>query len=103
MLIDIRNKDKPPAFSVHPSALLWYSKEHKLIIDPQGDQGLETLLKGYRRRVANLNLEGKMAIFEGRYHLTYDGYCLVATALYKTEPFSTMHGSAGRSSCCSGT
>ena len=92
-LIDIRNKDKPPAFSTvraYKSALVWYYKEHKLIIDPLIDQGLETLLRGYRRRVANLKLEGKMAVFEGRYHLTYDGYCLLANALYKTQPFSTM-------------
>jgi len=92
-LIDIRHKDKPPAFSTvraYKSALVWYYKEHKLIIDPLIDQGLETLLRGYRRRVANMKLEGKMAIFEGRYHLTYDGYCLLARALYKTEPFSTM-------------
>ena len=92
-LIDIRNKDKPPAFSTvraYKSALVWYYKEHKLIIDPLIDQGLETLLRGYRRRVANLKLEGKMSVFEGRYHLTYDGYGLLATALYKTQPFSTM-------------
>jgi hypothetical protein len=92
-LIDIRHVNKPPAFSTvrsYKSALVWYYKENKLIIDPHVDQGLETLLKGYRRRVADLKLEGKMNIFEGRYHLTYDGYCLIASALFKAEPFSTM-------------
>ena len=92
-LIDIKGKDKPPAFSTvraYKSALVWYYKEHKQIIDPLIDQGLETLLKGYRRRVADLKLEGKIAIFEGKQHLTYDGYCLIAAALFKAEPFSAM-------------
>ena len=69
---------------------MWYYKEAKLIIAPHIDQGLETLLKGYRRRVADLKLAGKMSIFEGKQHLTYDGYRLIARTLFKTEPFNTM-------------
>ena len=92
-LIEVRGKDKPPAFSTvrsYKSALVWYYKEAKLIIEPHIDQGLETLLKGYRRRVADLKLAGKMTIFEGKQHLTYDGYRLIAHTLFKTEPFNTM-------------
>ena len=92
-LTETKHKDKPAAFSTvrsYKSALVWLYKEQKLLIDPLVDQGLETLLKGYRRKVADLKLEGKMSIFEGRYHLTYDGYCLIANALFKSEPFSTM-------------
>ena len=54
-LIDSKHKDKPAAFSTvrrYKSALVWYYKEHKLIMPPEINQGLETLLNGYKRRVS---------------------------------------------------
>jgi hypothetical protein len=92
-LIDVKNKDKPLAVSsvrAYKSALVWYYKENKLIIQPDVDQELETLLNGYKRRVSDFKLDGKMAVFEGKYHLTFDGYCMLATRLMKSEPFNQM-------------
>jgi hypothetical protein len=92
-LIDSKHKDKPAAFSTvrqYKSALVWYYKEHKLIMPPEINQGLETLLNGYKRRVSDYKLEGKMPVFEGKHHLTFDGYCLLASALFKAEQVSQM-------------
>ena len=92
-LVDTHFKEKNAAIStirLYKSALLWYYKEQKLIMDPLVNQGIETLLKGYQRRVADRKSRGEMPTFEGKYHLTYDGYCLLATALFKMEPFNQM-------------
>ena len=103
-LIDTKHKDKPAAFSTvrqYKSALVWYYKEHKLIIQPEIDQGLETLLNGYKRRVSDYKLEGKMPVFAGKYHrhLTVT----VCWPLLSSKPrMSARCCLAGRSSSCSG-
>jgi hypothetical protein len=92
-LIDVKHKDKPAAFSTvrqYKSALVWYYKEHKLIIQPEIHQGIETLLNGYKRRVSDLKLNGRMPVFEGKYHITFEGYCLLAKALFTTQSFNDM-------------
>ena len=92
-LIDIKHKDKPAAFSTirnYKSALGWYYREHNLIMQPEIDKGLEALLMGYKRRVSEYKLQGKMPVFEGKYHLTFDGYCLLTTALFQAESVSQM-------------
>ena len=92
-LIDTHHEGKPAAFSTiraYKSAIVWLYKERKLLIEPAVNQGIETLLRGYQRRVAQHKHEGTMPVFEGRYHLTYDGYCLLASVLFTTEPFSQM-------------
>jgi hypothetical protein len=48
-LIDVRHNNKPLSFSSvrsYKSALVWWYKEHKLIIQPDVNQALETLLTG---------------------------------------------------------
>jgi hypothetical protein len=92
-LIDTKHKDKPAAFSTvrqYKSALVWYYKENKLPLQPEVNQSLETLLNGYKRRVSDYKLDGKMPVFEGKYHLTFDGYCLLANTLFKSEVTSQM-------------
>jgi hypothetical protein len=92
-LIDVKNKDKPLAFSSvrqYKSALVWYYKEHKLIFEAGVNQELETLLNGYKRRVSDLKLQGKMAVFEGKYHLTFEGYRTLANHLFTSHPFNQM-------------
>ena len=92
-LVDSKFKAKPAASSTirsYKSALKWWYKEQKVIMEQSVDQGIETLLQGYQRRVADWKAEGKMAVFEGKLHLTYDGYCLLSTALFEAEPFSQM-------------
>jgi hypothetical protein len=90
-LVDIKHKDKPAAFSTvrqYKSALVWYYEEQKTIFQPEVNQGIETLLNGYKRKVSDLKLAGKMPVFEGKHHLTYEGYRLLAHALFTAEPFS---------------
>ena len=85
-LVDSKFKAKPAASSTirsYKSALKWWYKEQKVIMEQSVDQGIETLLQGYQRRVADWKAEGKMAVFEGKLHLTYDGYCLLSTALFR--------------------
>lgn len=92
-LLDVEHKDKPlaPSTSRHyKSALVWLYKEKKLIIADDINQELETLLNGYQRRVATFRSEGKMPVFEGKYHLTFDGYRLLARMLMKCDQFNQM-------------
>jgi hypothetical protein len=103
-LIDVEHKDRPLAISsvhLYKSALGWYYKERKLIIDPAINQELDTLLKGYHRRVSELKLVGKMPVFEGKYHLPFAGYRTLANLLFRSAPFNQMC-SPGPSSFCSG-
>jgi hypothetical protein len=92
-LLDDKHKDKPlaPSTSRHyKSALVWLYKEEKLIIADDINQELETLLNGYQRRVATFRSEGKMPVFEGKYHLTFDGYRLLARMLMTCDQFNQM-------------
>jgi hypothetical protein len=53
-LTKVKHKDKPAAFSTvrqYKSALVWFYKEEKTVFPEYVNQGLETLLKGYKRTV----------------------------------------------------
>ena len=92
-LVNHKFKAKPAASSTirsYKSALKWYYKEQKVTMEQPLDQAIETLLQGYMRKVADWKAEGKMAVFEGKLHLTYEGYCLLSHALFKAEPFGQM-------------
>ena len=83
-----KRKDQPPAFSTvrqYKSALVWYYQECKFTLLPELNQSLELLLNGYKRKVSSYKLEGKMPVFEGKYHLTFDGYCLLASTLLVSQ------------------
>ena len=94
-LIDDKHKDKPAAIStvtLYKSALKWHYKEHKLIMAPEVNQELDTLLKGYQRRVSlsDLKLDGRMPIFEGKYHLPFQGYAVLAKSLFRSPRFDEV-------------
>jgi hypothetical protein len=92
-LIDEKHKDKPAAIStvaLYKSALKWHYKECKLIMSPEVNQELDTLLKGYQRRVADLKLVGKMPVFEGKYHLPFQGYAVLAKSLFRSRRFDEV-------------
>jgi hypothetical protein len=92
-LINEKHKDKPAAIStvtLYKSALKWYYKEHKLIMTPEVNQELDTLLKGYQRRVSDLKLEGRMQVFEGKYHLPFQGYAVLAKFLFRSTRFDEV-------------
>ena len=88
-LIETKHKDKPAAFStirVYKSALLSLYKERNAIFPPEAHQRVETVLDGYKRRVAQYKLGEKMAVFEGKLPLTFQGYRLLARALFTATP-----------------
>ena len=92
-LTEQKRKGKSPAFSTvrqYKSALKWYYKEQQLLMEPVIDQSIELLLGGYRRKVSQLKLDGEMPVFEGKYHITFDGYCLVAKALFVSTSVNNM-------------
>jgi hypothetical protein len=92
-LVQSKFGDKPAANSTirsYKSALKWLYKEQKVIMEDSVDQGIETLLQGYKRRVADWKASGKMAVFEGKLHLTSDGYRLLSNALFAAQPFGQM-------------
>jgi hypothetical protein len=92
-LIDVKHKEDPLSISSvkqYKSALKWHYKECRLIIDPEVNQELDTLLRGYQRRVSELKLDGKMPVFEGKYHLPFEGYRTLAALLFRSEPFNQM-------------
>lgn len=59
-------------------------------MEPLVDQSIELLLRGYRRSVSQKKLDGELPSFEGKYHITFDGYCLIARALFTSTTFSNM-------------
>jgi hypothetical protein len=86
-LIDTKYKENPPAFSTirgYKSAVVYLYKEQGMTLQPDIDLQLESLLDGYKRRVADLKLSGRMPIFEGKLHLTFEGYRSLARALMKS-------------------
>ena len=105
LIEDKHHNDEPLAISSvkgYKSALKWYYKEHRLIIAPEVNQELDTLLKGYQRRVSELRLDGKMPVFEGKYQLPFEGYCTLASLLFSSEAFivSIRCSSLGPSLSC---
>jgi hypothetical protein len=88
-LIETKYKEKPAAFStirLYKSALASLYKERSIILHPDTNQRLESLLNGYSRRIAELRMTGRMAVFEGKLHLTFEGYRLLAGALFIATP-----------------
>ena len=64
---------------------MWYYKEHGLSIPADINQRVEMVLDGYQRKVAGMKLDGKMPVFEGKLHLTFEGYRLLARAFFKSS------------------
>ena len=89
------NYDTPLAMSTmqqYKSALVWWYKECKLTLQPEISQSLDTMLKGYKRMVSTYKQQGKMPVFEGKFHLPFDGYCLLAETLLGAEHSQMLFG-----------
>jgi hypothetical protein len=92
-LLEVKHKNKPIAMSTvrqYKSALKWSYKQERQMMAPELNQELDTLMKGYQRRIAEYKQEGKVAVFEGKYHLTFEGYHTLAAALFTSEQFNQM-------------
>ena len=60
------------------------------MMSPEMNQELVTFLRGYQRRVSDLKLDGKMPVFEGKYHLPFQGYVAVAKLLLRSGRFDEL-------------
>ena len=74
---------------MYKSAIKWYYKEHNAIMTPEINQELDSIMKGYQRRVSQFKLDGKMPVFEGKY-LPFAGYRLLATLAFQYLSFNEM-------------
>ncbi len=101
---DVKHREKPAAFSTvrqYKSALKWLYEEKEVIIEPAVDQGLETLLSGYKRKVSDLKLAGRCLCSKA--NITSR-----TTATVSWPRRSSLHSpsvvrcSAGHTCCCSG-
>jgi hypothetical protein len=89
LIIPDPNKEKPPAFSsvqLHKSALVWYYKQQQIVIDPLLNEELEKFFKGFKRKVSDMKLRGEMNVMEGKHHLTFRGYCILAKKFLTLSP-----------------
>jgi hypothetical protein len=88
------NTNKTPAFSTvrgHKSALVWYYNEKSVTFDTTTNQTLEKFLQGYKREVSSKKLNGDMEVFEGKHHITFNGYCLLARKFMTIAPDKLNH------------
>ena len=92
-LINTKYNDKPASLStvrMYKSALVWLYKEKKIVMQPAVNQGIESLLTGYKRQVANFKQAGKLPITEGKHYLPFQGYRALAHALFTAASFNDM-------------
>jgi hypothetical protein len=92
-LIDVEHKDRPLAISsvhLYKSALGWYYKKRKLIIDPAVNQELDTLLNGIPSQSVRVQAGTQDALFEGKYHRPFAGYRTLANILFRSAPFNQI-------------
>jgi len=85
----ISDSDHHTAFATlrgYKSSLVWFYKENRQTIPPEQDLELESFLRGYKRRIAELKQTGEMAVFEGKHHITFTGYCLIAKKFFSICP-----------------
>ena len=68
------------------SALVDLHRMHQLTIDADLDNELNEILDGYEKVICSLKQGDKMAINEGKRHLKWDGYSLLAETFMKMAP-----------------
>lgn len=73
------------------SAIRWWYKEHgRNALEPDLEHALSRFRAGYKRRTADRKMNGEMAVFEGKYHLTYSGYKMLAKKFFKHKNAKQM-------------
>jgi len=70
----------------YKSALLWWYKEKKIIIDKDIDSHLNQLIKGYEVVIAKKKATGVMNISEGKSALSFSGYIEICKIMMKMQP-----------------
>lgn len=86
------NKKEMQAMSTmqgYKSALVWYYKQNNMVLNEETDLELNKFMQGYKRTIASMKLDGLMDIGEGKLHLTFAGYCMLAKKIIKL--YSTIN------------
>ena len=65
----------------YKSALKWLYTLRKVVFPDCLDQWLDNFVKGYKKIVAEKKLNGIMELNEGRYSLSFAGYCFYLRCL----------------------
>ncbi|KAF0734556.1 hypothetical protein Ae201684_008798 [Aphanomyces euteiches] len=77
------------------NAIKFLYKERNLIASKEVDETLSDCTKGYKKRVAQLKEEGKIAMVEGKTPMSKEGYVYLAEKAVrqdvKVEQYSGMH------------
>jgi hypothetical protein len=78
----------------YKSALVWYYTGNGAEIPSEQNIALESFLQGYKRKIATMKDEGQMAVFEGKHHLTFKGYNLLAKKFFHLTPQSSNNNTS---------
>jgi hypothetical protein len=78
------------------SALLYLYKKDLVVIDPTLIARLGQLMSGYKRTISDKKQSGDMKTFEGKHHITFSGYQLLANTLMAMGPVSGEGKSGSR-------
>ena len=73
------------------STLVWYHGKERF--PKELDDALEELLKGYKRKIANLKATGEMELREGKGRLLFQGVSVISESLLKKTPKMTIENS----------
>ena len=75
----------------YKSALKWLYTLRKVVFPDCLDQWLDNFVKGYKKIVAEKKLNGIMELNEGRYSLSFAGYCFLSEVFMKLHPMGNKY------------
>ena len=95
--LDVEVADLPTPMSVstvkgYRSALVDLYRTHGKELDKKLDMELMSILNGYEKVICELKQRGRMSINEGKRHLKWSGYLLLAEKFMKRTPSEGSHG-----------
>ena len=70
----------------YKSALKWWYVENKVEFDVSLDKQLDRFMLGYKKKVSDLKQKGEMDLFEGKQHLAFEGYKMLAEKFFLSTP-----------------
>ena len=76
----------PSSLWGYRSALVYLHSQTKQTLDEKLNVELDTLLNGYEKTICALQKEGKVKPNEGKMHLKWDGYDMLAEKFFKKSP-----------------
>lgn len=76
----------PSTLTGYSSAIRWLYREHNMDIPVEMETAISNILRGYKKDYAQKKLDGHVEVFEGKHHLPYEGYRLLAEKLLSMQP-----------------